>query len=227
MRKYLIGGLVGAALMFPIQSFAETAKQYVLSKIGYPVFVNGKEYAGSDLPFLNYEGNTYAPLKAIGDLLGAPVNWNDKLTRVEIGNTPMVNELSEVNNVATIKIGNTKYATYGEGVAVQNGRYFISLNMVNTLLSYGYKEDYTIQPSSNPYIDGGIQFKRPYPYLKYEEKYTNAKSSYSEITFTSPDKNKSYFISLKPNDIKGAVEKMGVLTFKPMNSYEHLALNVQ
>jgi hypothetical protein len=37
------------------------------------------------LPLLNYQGNTYVPLKAVGDVLEANVKWNEHFKRVEIG----------------------------------------------------------------------------------------------------------------------------------------------
>lgn len=55
-----------------------------LKMVEYPIMVEGKEYSNPDLPVLNYEGNTYVPLKAISRLLSTQVQWNDLLRRVEI-----------------------------------------------------------------------------------------------------------------------------------------------
>ncbi|WP_284237754.1 Gmad2 immunoglobulin-like domain-containing protein [Paenibacillus glycanilyticus] len=59
-------------------------KAYSLTEAGYPVEVNGTAYTGQGLPILNYKGNTYVPLRAVGNLLDASVTWNDKLGKVTI-----------------------------------------------------------------------------------------------------------------------------------------------
>jgi hypothetical protein len=83
-RSFVIGLSAGCILMFTVPSFAETVKQYILVKPAYPIYVNGLVYESSDLPVLNYEGNTYVPMKAVGELLGASVTWNNELKRAEI-----------------------------------------------------------------------------------------------------------------------------------------------
>lgn len=70
--------------MLAVPTFADTVKQYVLVKAGYPVYVNGQEYASGEQPILNYQGNTYVPMRSVGDILGADVRWNSELKRSEI-----------------------------------------------------------------------------------------------------------------------------------------------
>lgn len=75
MRKYIIGGLVGAALTFSVTAYGED-----LSKIGakvqgeYTVVVDG-----ATLPqkAVGIDGTTYAPLRAIGEELGYSVSFAD------------------------------------------------------------------------------------------------------------------------------------------------------
>ncbi|WP_168124056.1 stalk domain-containing protein [Paenibacillus sp. HB172176] len=89
MKKLTIGAtsfIAGALLMTTLTAFADTAKQFVLTTLNFPVIINGTEFKSDDLPFMNYNGNTYVPLKRVGDMLDVPVNWNDKLKQVEIGN---------------------------------------------------------------------------------------------------------------------------------------------
>jgi hypothetical protein len=83
-RNFTIGLLVGCLLMITATSFAETAKKYILQDPSYPIYVNGLAYESEDLPVMNYEGNTYIPMKAVGDILGASVAWNEELRRAEI-----------------------------------------------------------------------------------------------------------------------------------------------
>ncbi|MCR8642969.1 copper amine oxidase N-terminal domain-containing protein [Paenibacillus sp. N1-5-1-14] len=85
MKKVLIGVVIGSAVTLTTSAYADTIKEYILTKIDYPILVNGKEFKSNELPALNYQGNTYLPLKAIGEALGKPVKWNDQLYRVEIG----------------------------------------------------------------------------------------------------------------------------------------------
>ncbi|MBD3918357.1 hypothetical protein H8B09_06285 [Paenibacillus sp. PR3] len=70
--------------MLAVPTFADTVKQYVLVKVGYPVYVNGQEYTSGEQPILNYQGNTYVPMRSVGDILGADVRWNSELNRSEI-----------------------------------------------------------------------------------------------------------------------------------------------
>ncbi|WP_168124063.1 stalk domain-containing protein [Paenibacillus sp. HB172176] len=88
MKKLTIGAtsfITGALLMTTLTAFADTAKQFVLTTLNFPVIINGTEFKSDDMPFMNYNGNTYVPLKRVGDMLDVPVNWNDKLKQVEIG----------------------------------------------------------------------------------------------------------------------------------------------
>lgn len=80
MKKFFIGFLFGA-VMFGSIGYAVT---YVAQPATFKVMVNGEEFA-SDPPALVVEGRTYLPLRAIGDALGVPVNWNEQLRRAEVG----------------------------------------------------------------------------------------------------------------------------------------------
>lgn len=92
MKKFIIGFLLGA-MIFGIAGYAVT---YVAQPATFKVMVNGEEFI-SDPPALVVEGRTYLPLRAMGDALGVPVEWNAELNRAEVGNTSNV-DLSEVVN---------------------------------------------------------------------------------------------------------------------------------
>lgn len=70
--------------MLAVPTFAVSVKQYVLVQAGYPVYVNGQEYTSGEQPILNYQGSTYIPMRSVGDILGADVQWNSELQRSEI-----------------------------------------------------------------------------------------------------------------------------------------------
>ncbi|MEG6521141.1 hypothetical protein [Desulfotomaculum sp. 1211_IL3151] len=103
MKKLFIGLIVGAMLcLSATTAFAATAKQYVLTQVPYPIYVNGTEYRDAEHPILNYQGATYVPLAKLGDLTGVQYTWNDKLGRVEIvvsgifqDNVVSINDISE------------------------------------------------------------------------------------------------------------------------------------
>jgi hypothetical protein len=83
-RQFVTGLLAGGALMLAMPSMAAMVKQYTLTEATYPIEVNGSALGSSQLPILNYQSNTYIPLRAAGELLGANVTWNPVLKRVEI-----------------------------------------------------------------------------------------------------------------------------------------------
>lgn len=80
MKKFIIGLITGVMLASTI-AFAAT---YTASPATFKVLVNGKEFV-SDPPALVVEGRTYLPLRAMGDALGVPVEWNAELGQAEVG----------------------------------------------------------------------------------------------------------------------------------------------
>ena len=88
MKKGLIGLvlgiIIGAAATLAVPAYA-AVKQYLATEYTQPVVVNGKTYSDPEYPILAYNGRTYLPLAKVGELLGAPVRYNDQLKRVEIG----------------------------------------------------------------------------------------------------------------------------------------------
>lgn len=83
MKKFISGTLCGAVLTTSIIAFAAN---YEAITATFPVFVNGVEWT-TDKPVVTIDGSTYLPLRAMGNALGVPVNWNEDLRQVEIGNT--------------------------------------------------------------------------------------------------------------------------------------------
>ena len=100
MKKFIIGFLIGA-MIFGTVGYAVT---YVAQPATFKVMVNGEEFI-SDPPALVVEGRTYLPLRAMGDALGVPVEWNAELNQAEVGITSNV-DLSEVDNYVVGKVWN-------------------------------------------------------------------------------------------------------------------------
>ncbi len=84
MKRFLSGFLCGALIAGSIGVFAVTS--YVANPVDFKVMVNGEEFV-SDPPALEINGRTYLPLRAMGDALGVPVNWNEELRQAEVGTT--------------------------------------------------------------------------------------------------------------------------------------------
>ena len=82
MKKFLMGFLTGMILFTSIGVIA--AVTYIANPVDFKVIVNGEEFV-SDPPALEVDGRTYLPLRAIGDALGVPVSWNEKLRQAEVG----------------------------------------------------------------------------------------------------------------------------------------------
>lgn len=81
MKKFICGFLSGALIFGGIGAFAAS---YIANPAGFKVLVNGKEFT-SDPPAMVINDRTYLPLRAIGDALGVPVNWNEELGQAEVG----------------------------------------------------------------------------------------------------------------------------------------------
>ena len=91
VKRFLSGFLAGAIIFSMIGVFAVS---YVANPVDFKVLVNGKEFV-SDPPALEVNGSTYLPLRAIGNALGVPVNWNEELRQAEVGNSASVAETSQ------------------------------------------------------------------------------------------------------------------------------------
>ena len=90
MKKFISGAVTGAILTGSIA----LAASYVAEPATFKVLVNGKDFT-SDPPALVVNGSTYLPLRAVGDALGVPVNWNAELNQAEVGNSAPVAEKDE------------------------------------------------------------------------------------------------------------------------------------
>lgn len=93
MKKFITGTCAGIALASTIA----LAASYMAEDASFKVFVNGEEFTSSKAVVI--DGRTYLPLRAIGDALGVPVNWNDESKQVEVGTTSnWTEETVNINN---------------------------------------------------------------------------------------------------------------------------------
>lgn len=93
LKGFTMGVLVGAMLMVSTYALAGPVNEYLLARADYPIFVDDELYESDGLPILKYQGYTYAPLRAVSELLGVDIAWNEALNRVEItrGQLPIGN----------------------------------------------------------------------------------------------------------------------------------------
>jgi hypothetical protein len=97
IKTLSIGIAIGVSISTLTPTFA-TVQQYILTRITYPIVVSGEKYANDELPVLNLNGSTYIPLRAVGDILNAKVEWNEELRRVEIGGLDKIETIRYNNN---------------------------------------------------------------------------------------------------------------------------------
>ncbi|HEY0827713.1 MAG TPA: Gmad2 immunoglobulin-like domain-containing protein [Bacilli bacterium] len=112
MKKMIFVLVIGLAIALPTSLFAATS--YMLVKATYPILLSGAKYTLEDLPVLNYQGNTYVPLKAFGEIMDASVEWNEAKRQVEISNYPYMIENNAFRNVTVTGSGG-EYTIKGEG----------------------------------------------------------------------------------------------------------------
>ncbi len=106
MKRFISGVTVGLLISSTI-AFAAT---YTAHQAGFKVLVNGKEFT-SDPPPLVVEGRTYLPLRAMGDALGVPVEWNAELKQAEVGTTIPVAEQKTYSRTNPAPIGTSQTYT--------------------------------------------------------------------------------------------------------------------
>lgn len=86
MKKYkqlIIGILIGAILFGGLSVIANGVKTYFAKQADFPLLVDGVEVK-LDMPIVTIEDRTYLPLRAIGNVLGVKVDWNNEKGQAEV-----------------------------------------------------------------------------------------------------------------------------------------------
>lgn len=226
MKKILTGIVIGSTLSLSAVTLAEPIKEYILTKVNYPIIVDGTEYISEDLPILNYQGNTYVPLRAMSDLLEADMKWHKEAKIIEINKkqlpvpTPEKEKnissdkeesiSSEKDEIISLKIGET----YTEGkFSITLDRAYRSGGVLTCHFSFENDEDRSIETYTyaevlyghdNPNLDkstsGPLWFfpseAKAYSYPSKEKGYLSFKAT-SELNKIDL---KPASISLKGND---------------------------
>jgi len=79
--KSLIAGIIIGVMLF--SGVTVIAANYQAVTANFPIYINGEEWE-ADSEIVTIDGRTYVPLKALGDVLGVNVSWNEEFFRVEI-----------------------------------------------------------------------------------------------------------------------------------------------
>lgn len=216
MKKLVVGFILGSTLSLAGSALAEQAKQFILTKVEYPIFLKGTEYKNDALPALNYDGNTYVPLKAVGDLLGTFVQWNDRAKRVEIGSTTALPSSSApvtyqyAGNFSLIISNSDGLFSTDRDLYLykdSDGKLYTDVSSFFTfglLVPIGLN-DYTVEPSTNPLLKGELFVEYPLNYISNKSLFASPTAPYFEMNFHTPDYKISYEISTEKGKEKGII----------------------
>ena len=128
MKKNFITGFISGAILFgSIIAFANT--NYQATTATFPIIVNGQKWI-MDKPVVVIDGNTYLPLKALGEVLDVNVIWNSSANQVEINRI-------ELSDTFVLKDGQ-----YVVGEDINPGKYDIKViagagNLIGDVKSLG------------------------------------------------------------------------------------------
>ena len=158
MKKNFIKGFVLGALTFSTVSLAATS--YTALTATFPIIINGQTWE-SEKPVVVIDGSTYLPLKAIGEVLDVNVNWNSELNRVEIGETPIIQE-------------NTSKVTLGQQNALEKAKSYLKYSsfsrkgLIEQLEFAGFTSEEALYGVNNCGADWNEQaVEKAKSYLKY------------------------------------------------------------
>jgi len=150
IRPFVIGAIVGSLLTASSAVFADDGIQAIKALLNKntKISVNGKSVILAN-PTLTYEGKTYVYLKDIGKLVGASVDWNNKLKSIEIktGSASAAADQGDDKVIATYTGGQVtkkefeKYALFFQIINPQTSAYMADPEMKEQFLReyIGYK----------------------------------------------------------------------------------------
>jgi hypothetical protein len=85
MKKYIIGAVVGATLMFSTQAFAAIGEKIEAIYAEFKLIVNGKEIVLDETPIV-VNGNSYLPVRSLSNMLGYDVTYRADSRTIELRN---------------------------------------------------------------------------------------------------------------------------------------------
>ncbi len=154
MKKFISGFIAGALIFSMLGVFAVTT--YVAKPADFKVIVNGKEFV-SDPPALEVEGRTYLPLRAMGDALGVPVNWNQELYQAEVGNSAQVAEINQYSRTNPAPL-NTVQTYTKTSEWFEDDNYTVSVRVLETIRGEAAYEALKKKSIVYPEADEGYEY---------------------------------------------------------------------
>ncbi len=153
MKKFITGFIVGAVICSMLGAFAVS---YIANPVDFKVLVNGKEFV-SDPPALEVEGRTYLPLRAMGDALGVPVNWNEELRQAEVGNSAPVAAVNEYSRTNPAPLNTVQtHTTTSEWFEEDN--YTVSVRVMETVRGDAAYKALKAKSTIYPEADDGYEY---------------------------------------------------------------------
>ncbi len=85
MKNYtqLISGIVIGSVLTGSLAFANNLRTFTAEEADFPVVVNGSSVT-LDMPVVTIQDRTYLPLRALGNVLGIKVDWNEEKAQAEV-----------------------------------------------------------------------------------------------------------------------------------------------
>lgn len=209
MKKHFITGFLTGALLFgTVGTFAVS---YVAEQAPFKVLVNGKEFT-SDPPAMVINDRTYLPLRAIGDALGVPVNWNEELRQAEVGNSATVAEKNEYsrNNPAPLNTVQ-KHTNSSEWLEADN--YTVSVRVLETVRGDKAYSQLKQLSSFYPEPDDGYEYinaKIAFSVINTDGDYSvePTQTDFKSFTSNNVECPINYYTSIEPN-LTGALYEGG------------------
>ena len=196
MKKFITGTCAGIALASTIA----LAASYMAEDASFKVFVNGEEFTSSKAVVI--DGRTYLPLRAIGDALGVPVNWNDESKQVEVGNSISAAGQDEYSRSNPAPLNTLQRYTYAPEYNPEDG-YTVSIRVLDIVRGEQAYNDLK-KESNYPEPDEGYEYLN----AKVAFSVTDTKSDFSIMvtptsfdTYTSNNEEcpKNYYVSVEPH----------------------------
>lgn len=129
MKKLISSLIIGGFLATSVCTYAEEVTSWTAQRATFKVMVRGSEFISENPPIV-VEGRTYLPLRAMGEALGVPIDWNEELRQAEVDMSDKKPESSQVKApVQPVESSVTSWTAYKATFKVMvRGTEFISEN---------------------------------------------------------------------------------------------------
>lgn len=159
LKKYrqLVLGIIIGVMITGVVAFAGELRTFVAEEANFPVLVDGSPIS-LDMPVVTIEGRTYLPLRAMGDVLGISVEWNEEKGQAEVAKDTKQNEgdnLTKTNKY----IPSDSILNNPNPIVIEEGnKYYISADYINdTAYSNGCSVDVDLNSKIMKILNDGVE----------------------------------------------------------------------